>query len=143
MLEKNVKILKNFSDFKKLKRIDLIINTTSLGFDSEITSIKSNLKYFSPISFSEIKFNKLNTKEKIINAKIENILDTFTFLKANSNVVIFDIIYQPSKTLIMKIGEKIGLRTINGLEMNFMQAVQAFKIVNKKIKIKKIINVMQ
>lgn len=141
--KKNVKILKNFSDFKKLKRIDLIINTTSLGFDSEITSIKSNLKYFSPISFSEIKFNKLNTKEKIINAKIENILDTFTFLKANSNVVIFDIIYQPSKTLIMKIGEKIGLRTINGLEMNFMQAVQAFKIVNKKIKIKKIINVMQ
>ena len=114
-----------------------------MGFDSEISSIKSNLKYFSPISFSEIKFNKLNTKEKIINAKIENILDTFTFLKANSNVVIFDIIYQPSKTLIMKIGEKIGLRTINGLEMNFMQAVQAFKIVNKKIKIKKIINVMQ
>ena len=43
----------------------------------------------------------------------------------------------------MKIGEKIGLRTINGLEMNFMQAVQAFKIVNKKVNIKKIINVMQ
>ena len=141
--KKNIKILKNFIDFKKLKKIDLIINTTSLGFDSEITSIKSNFKYFSPISFSEIKFNKLTTKEKEINAIIENILDTFTFLKTNSNAIIFDIIYQPSRSLIMKIGQKIGLRTINGLEMNFMQAVQAFKIVNKKIKINKIISVMK
>ena len=104
----------------------MIINTTSLGFDSEITSIISNFKYFSPISFSEIKFDKLTTKEKVINATIENILDTFTFLKTNSNAIIFDIIYQPSRTLIMKIGEKIGLRTINGLEMNFMQQSNSY-----------------
>jgi shikimate 5-dehydrogenase len=43
----------------------------------------------------------------------------------------------------MKVGEKIGLKSINGLEMNFMQAVEAFKIVNKKIKMKKIINAMK
>ena len=92
---------------------------------------------------SEIKLKKLNTKEKMTNAIIENVLDTLAFLKTNSNAVIFDIIYQPSETLIMKIGKKVGLRTINGLEMNFMQAVEAFKIVNKKIKIKKIIEVMK
>ena len=43
----------------------------------------------------------------------------------------------------MEIGEKIGLKSINGLEMNFMQAVKAFKIVNKKIVLKKIIKVMR
>ena len=141
--KQNIKILNNNSSFKKLKKIDLIINTTSLGFNLRIPSIKSNFKYFSPISVSEIKLKKLNTKEKMTNAIIENVLDTLAFLKTNSNAVIFDIIYQPSETLIMKIGKKVGLRTINGLEMNFMQAVEAFKIVNKKIKIKKIIEVMK
>ena len=43
----------------------------------------------------------------------------------------------------MKIGENVGMKSINGLEMNFMQAVEAFKIVNKKINKKKIIKVME
>ena len=43
----------------------------------------------------------------------------------------------------MQIAEKIGMKSINGLEMNYMQAVEAFKIVNKEISLKKIIKVMQ
>lgn len=141
--KKNIKIIKNYNIFIKLKKLDLIINTTSLGFDLEIPSIKSNLKYFSPISQFEIKLNKLKITENLINTIINNLTETFTFLKVNSNAVIFDIIYKPSKTIIMKIAEKIGLKSINGLEMNFMQAVEAFRIVNKKIKIKKIIKAMK
>ena len=140
---KNIKIIKNYSILTKLKKLDLIINTTSLGFDLEIPSIKSNLKYFSPISKLEIKFNKLKTTENVINTIIDNIAETLTFLKVNSNAIVFDIIYKPSKTLIMKMAEKIGLKSINGLEMNLMQAVEAFGIVNKKLKIKEIIKVMK
>lgn len=138
--KKNIKIIKNYNTFKKLKKLDLIINTTSLGFDLNIKTIKSNFKYFSPISYSEIKLNKTDNFKNII---INNIIETVDFLKTNSNAIIFDIIYKPSKTIIMKVGEKIGLKSINGLEMNFMQAVEAFKIVNKKIKMKKIINAMK
>ena len=141
--KKNIKIIKNYNILIKLKKLDLIINTTSLGFDLEIPSIQSNLKYFSPISQLEIKFNKLKTTENLINTIIDNISETLTFLKINSNAIVFDIIYKPSKTLIMKMAEKIGLKSINGLEMNFMQAVEAFGIVNKKVKIKEIIKVMK
>jgi shikimate dehydrogenase len=141
--KKKIKIIKNYSIFTKLKKLDLIINTTSLGSDLEIPSIKSNLKYFSPISQSEIKFNKLKTTENVTNTIVDNLFDTLAFLKANSNAIVFDIIYKPSKTIIIKIAEKIGLKSINGLEMNFVQAVEAFRIVNQKVKIKEIIKAMK
>ena len=34
------------------------------------------------------------------------------FLKTNSNAIIFDIIYKPSKTILIKIAEKIYQNTI-------------------------------
>lgn len=141
--KKKIKIIKKYSIFTKLKKLDLIINTTSLGSDLEISSIKSNLKYFSPISQSEIKFNKLETAENVTKTIVDNLFDTLAFLKANSNAIVFDIIYKPSKTIIIKIAEKIGLKSINGLEMNFVQAVEAFRIVNQKVKIKEIIKAMK
>jgi len=141
--KKNIKIIKNYKNLQSLEKLDLIINTTQLGFDLEISTIKSNFKYFSPISKSEIEFDKLKTREKISNSIINNLIETLDFLKANSNAIIFDIIYKPSKTILMQIAEKIGMKSINGLEMNYMQAVEAFKIVNKEISLKKIIKVMQ
>tara|TARA_B100001057_G_C22847973_1_gene949818 strand:- start:822 stop:1793 length:972 start_codon:yes stop_codon:yes gene_type:complete len=141
--KKNIKIIKNYKNLQSLEKLDLIINTTQLGFDLEISTIKSNYKYFSPISKSEIKFDKLKTREKISNSIISNLIETLDFLHANSNAIIFDIIYKPSKTILMQIAEKIGMESINGLEMNYMQAVEAFKIANKKISLKKIIKVMQ
>ncbi len=141
--KKNIKIIRDYKSLQSLKKLDLIINTTQLGFDLEIKKIKSNFKYFSPISKSEIKFDKLNTGEKISNSITNNLIETLAFLKVNSNAFIFDIIYKPSKTMLMKIGGKIGMKSINGLEMNYMQAVQAFKIVNKKTSLKKIIYAMK
>jgi len=141
--KRNIKIVKNYKNLQNLKKLDLIINTTQLGFDLEIPSIKSNFKFFSPISKSEMKFDKLKTIENISNSITNNLIETLAFLKANSNAIIFDIIYKPSKTMLMQIAEKIGMKSINGLEMNYMQAVEAFKIVNKKIDLKKIIKAMR
>lgn len=47
--------------------------------------------------------------------------------KLKKTCIIFDIIYNPKKTKLLKLSEKIGLKTLNGLEMNMLQAVIAFK----------------
>ena len=47
--------------------------------------------------------------------------------KLKKTCIIFDIIYNPKKTKLLKLSEKIGLKTLNGLEMNILQAVIAFK----------------
>ena len=43
----------------------------------------------------------------------------------------FDIIYNPKRTKLMKIVNSNGNNIHNGLEMNLIQAVKAFMIVNK------------
>ncbi len=49
---------------------------------------------------------------------------------------VFDIIYDPSPTLLLKQSSIQNIHTKGGLEMNLLQAVEAFKLVND-IKIKK------
>lgn len=44
------------------------------------------------------------------------------------NAVVYDVIYNPKKTLLLKEAEKLGLRTINGLDMLVYQAVAAQEI---------------
>ena len=48
----------------------------------------------------------------------------------NSNQVLFDLIYNPEKTLFLKEGEKAGCRIINGLQMLRKQAEKAWEIWN-------------
>ena len=45
--------------------------------------------------------------------------------------VVFDIIYNPLRTKFLKFSEQIGLKTMNGLEMNLLQAVIAFNYAVK------------
>ena len=49
---------------------------------------------------------------------------------AKNTMVVYDIIYDPPKTTLLKISEVIGLKTINGLRMNLIQAVLAYKYTN-------------
>ncbi len=46
----------------------------------------------------------------------------------NENSVVYDIIYNPKKTILLKIAEKLGYQTINGLDMLIYQAVSAQEI---------------
>ena len=45
--------------------------------------------------------------------------------------IIYDIIYNPKNTLLIKNSKKLKIRTINGLDMNFLQAQFAIKQVFK------------
>ena len=51
--------------------------------------------------------------------------------KIPKSTIIYDVIYKPLKTNLIKISEQMGLRTINGLSMNLDQAAIAFSYVNK------------
>lgn len=44
------------------------------------------------------------------------------------HAVVYDIIYNPKKTILLKAAEKLGLRTINGVDMLVYQAIAAQKI---------------
>ena len=47
-------------------------------------------------------------------------------IKLKKDVIVYDIIYQPTYTLLLNFSKELGLKTLNGLEMNFEQAVLAY-----------------
>ena len=63
---------------------------------------------------------------------------------AKTECVIYDIIYQPSKTKLLLASENRGLKTINGLRMNMVQAVLAYKYTNPtNLSLEQIFNTME
>ena len=54
------------------------------------------------------------------------------FHKNNPNSDYFDIIYNPINTKLLKLAKFNGHKILNGIQMNFEQAVKAFCIVNNK-----------
>ncbi len=132
---KKFSIINNLSSINK-KKYDLIVNTTSIGFDSWVGSQKfENLKYFSPFSkLSSIK--KINFKVGSNFVKLNKDLITHDtkkvdlFFSKNKKIDVFDIIYNPKKTKLLKYAKKYRNKIYNGLEMNLIQAVKAFMIVN-------------
>ena len=63
--------------------------------------------------------------------------------KAKNTMVVYDIIYDPLKTTLLKNSEEIGLKTINGLRMNLIQAVLAYSYTNQtNLSIQEIYNIM-
>ncbi len=89
-------------DQKIFENKKLIINCTPIG-----SSLKKIFLKLSPIPKEY--FNKINKKS-----------------------IIFDIIYDPKKTLLGKFASSSNIKFINGLKMNTLQAKQALKIVFKK-----------
>jgi len=135
---KKIILIKNYKVLNSLSNIKLIINASSVGFDNwfENNSGYFNLKYFSPISnLKSIKIIKSKSDHIFVknNALLikNSILETFRFFKKNDNAKVFDIIYNPQKTVIQKVCELFNNKTYNGSEMNLEQAVFAFAKVNK------------
>ena len=55
-------------------------------------------------------------------------LDARDLDNLNKNTIIYDIVYNPMKTILIKEAEKRGLRTIGGLDMLIYQAQRAIEI---------------
>ena len=107
-------------------------------------------KTFSPLSFGEfntkntLSYKDLNNSENfdcfdlIVNAtpcgmqSYPDIAEINTD-KITAKHIVFDLIYNPEKTLLLTKAEKQGAKTINGLEMLHLQAEESWKIFNGKI----------
>ncbi len=145
-----ISVLENYKELKKIKNVSLIINTTSIGFDSWIKKKSGyvNLKYFSPLSsVSKIKPVKKRDEKLFIKKNIklinQNILESYKFFQRNQKAGVFDIIYLPNQTILIEIAKNFDAITLNGLSMNLDQAVLAFSKVNKFGLIKKIEEIMK
>jgi len=145
---KNFKII-NHESIENLKNIDLVINTTSIGFNSWIyrKNYYFNLSFFTPmIDIKSIKGVKEKNNKKFM-LKNKKLIEEDTkiynkFLENNKNCEIIDIIYNPLQTKLLKIGRQKKHRVVNGLKMNFFQAVKAYSIVNNDKNIKRINKIM-
>ena len=129
--KKNVKILKNHIELEKLRFCDLLINATSLGFDMDLKKKNkiTNLKYFTPIGM--FKLDKKINSAKVDNTLIKkNVFSTIKFFLNNPKIKVFDVIYNPQKTTLLEIADIFCIENLNGLVMNLMQAVFAFKLSN-------------
>ena len=94
-----------------------------------------NNVFFSPLGdvknirgVSSKNLNDFKKKNKYL--IIKNILQTYNFFIKNNKCYVFDIIYNPAKTVLLKISELFCFETMNGTYMNLIQAIKAFMIVN-------------
>lgn len=122
-----------FSKMKSIKRLTIFSRrVTDKKFAEKIKANWINRKEISSLSFdydlvvncSSLGFEK---QKKILPLPI------FYLKKLNKKTIIYDIIYKPLETKLIKISNKIGFRTMNGLNMNLDQAAIAFLYVNKNI----------
>ncbi len=131
-----LKQINKYIQIKKYKNINLILNTTSIGFDTwfKDNNKKFFLKNYCPLS--KVQFVSIKNKnEEIFVEKnrsniIKNVTESFNILRNLKNVMIFDIIYSPKETILIKLSKLFGFKIMNGLNMNLIQAVEGFKIVN-------------
>ena len=72
----------------------------------------------------------------------KNTLLTTKFFLKNPKIKVFDVIYSPQKTALLEIADIFGIKNLNGLIMNLMQAVYAFKLSNTSKSINNIKKVM-
>ena len=137
-LKKNFHLISNYNELMKLKNLDLILNATSVGFDSwtKINNKYFNLKFFTPLTNLKVLKKTSNKNYKDFFASNRNLIYKDTkilkfFFKKNSNCDVFDVIYKPKTTKLMKFSYHRKNKVYNGLQMNLMQAVKGFMLTNK------------
>lgn len=135
---------------KRFENLDIIINTTSIGFENpfKFENGYSCLKFYSPLWEIEdekkiLNFNNINNDYVNRNLKniLENIYKSKIFLSNFKNLFVFDIVYQPELTYLLFISNLLGHKTLSGIGMNLEQAVIAFdKTISASVKRKYNVN---
>ncbi len=118
-----------------LEKFDIVINATSLGFETPRQDAAGWFlpKWFTPLGPGPEGFRS-GTKEEAeagyaagAAAEISaNIAHTLRALERQRGAFFYDIIYQPRETLLLSLARLAGNPTSHGLAMNLEQAVIAF-----------------
>jgi shikimate dehydrogenase len=126
------------SYFSKALKKNKMLTIVGRSSDSKKFAKKIGAKWQTFKNISKIKFNEIDviincTSIGFLTKKNNSPISKNLFKNLNKNVKIFDIIYQPKETKLIKLAKKKKLKTLNGLDMNLIQAVLAFGYTNKKL----------
>ena len=159
---------KNYRSFKNNQI--LLFGVGGVGkavgsYFSNFINLKKNLILFSRSGQQKIFAGKLKTKLYKYN-QLKNFYDTADIIinctdlgsenklnesvlsyeqvrKFKKKIIVYDVIYNPKKTKLLKFASKLKLKHLNGREMNLYQAILAFNYcISKKQQIKKTSEVM-
>lgn len=119
---------------KNIKNINFLVRNP----DKCSNMLRKIQKFYPDVKFSvKDKLISLESFDLLINATPLGMTGSFVdlcpverelFETANKNMTVFDLIYTPDKTNLLKVAEEYGLKTINGLNMLIRQAQKAFEI---------------
>ena len=141
--EKIINCLDEISDqAKEIGAVNLILGSGGAAKTISYFCINNNIPYnivSRKPSNSYISYNSLNEKHFIKKVLIVNCTPIGTFPDIdrcpdlpynliNKENVIFDLVYNPSETLLMKKGKERGCKTINGNEMLRFQAEKSLEL---------------
>ena len=142
-----------FTESLKMNKIDNIDSALILGTGGAAKTIiyfcnKNNIP-FNVVSRQEsnlnLSYNELNEdifKKRVLIVNCTplgtypdiNNCPKLPYELINKENILFDLVYNPSETLFMKKGKKIGCKTLNGYEMLRFQAEMSWKIWEDFIK---------
>jgi shikimate dehydrogenase len=114
-----------------------IINRTQQRADTLMNHFSLKMRYDSFHTmelFPPDNVNTLNSSKLIVNATAIGMApeteDSITDLEEsfNSNQIVFDVVYNPSKTSLMKLAERQGATVIGGMKMLISQAAKSFEL---------------
>ncbi len=122
----------------------LIIGNGGVAKAVQFVLEKNNIVYQTiarntQLSLENFNNDLLKTHQLIINCTPvgmypnQNECINFPFHLLNSKHILYDMVYNPSKTLFLASGDKQGCTTINGLKMLYTQAELALKIWENKL----------
>ena len=116
---------------------DVLVNCTVVGYEQNLAAHEggdvTTLRPYTPLGpITEVAVpdgpdaqrRHLLAAAAAVDMNLSNSLRALARLRPGATV--FDIIYQPSKTLLLALSELYGYRTLNGKGMNLEQAVLAF-----------------
>lgn len=117
-----------------LGAFDIVVNASSLGFHQPIPHRDGWLpaRFASPIAgVDDYPVMRLDEAAEVTEEQLGDVLThtidtTFAWLGSQRDAMVFDVIYQPERTLLLELAERAGCRTVNGSWMNLEQAVIAF-----------------
>ena len=94
-------------------------------------------------TMSQVKKSEKNTVRLKLVSPSRTPIDHDVLLNTREKTIVYDIIYDPPLTKLLESAQEMGLKTINGLNMNLVQAVLAFQYTNQtKLNQNKILEIM-
>ena len=124
---KNIFVFKRDKNWKEQKKIlDNIASKTNCNIELNSLEDKNILK------------RKIEESDLLINATSVGMKENISLIEDKSffrkDLIVSDIIYNPSKTKLLQIAEKEGCKIINGIGMLLYQGALSFKLwTNKKM----------